>query len=451
MKITPGLLTIAICLFVTIDLFAQSTIDGEIRPRFEYRHGYNSIVDSGQAHAAFVDQRTRLNFGHKTEGYQMRISLQDIRAWGSQPQLNSTDGLSSIHEAWGEAFINKKLSLKFGRQEIILDDHRIFGNAGWEQQARSHDAVIFKIKTDSTFKLQIGGAYNQDKAQMATTFYSVPKSYKALQYLWAHKNFSKTLGVSVLVLNLGNQASRIQSGALISKDVYNQTIGTRLEYKKDKVKVGFNGYYQTGTRISGDGWTNSTITAGLLHIEASYKLTKKLTGVAGYETLSGTDPLETNKLKNNSFNPYFGTNHLFNGYMDYYYVGNHANSVGLTDLYLKLKFKSKKFEGGTDLHIFYSAQNVLDNTDTTGQSVLANTSLGTEIDLYGGFKLSKGVTLKFGYSHYFSTPTLGMLKGITFSDGTGRNDQINNWGWAMIVMKPKFLAGKKTASVAEKK
>ena len=153
MKTLIPIISIYILLASASQLMAQSTIDGEIRPRFEYIHGTKSPADSLQQNAAFIDQRTRINFGHKTDGYQAKVSLQDIRTWGSQSQLNRTDGLSSIHEAWGESFIHKKLSLKFGRQEIILDDSRIFGNVGWAQQGRSHDAFIFKIKSDSTLKI----------------------------------------------------------------------------------------------------------------------------------------------------------------------------------------------------------------------------------------------------------------------------------------------------------
>ena len=75
---------------ISVPTFAQFTLDGEIRPRFEYRNGFKIILDSTQDHAAFVDQRTRLNFGYKTEGYIFKISVQDIRVWGSQPQTVGT-------------------------------------------------------------------------------------------------------------------------------------------------------------------------------------------------------------------------------------------------------------------------------------------------------------------------------------------------------------------------
>ena len=35
--------------------------------------------------------------------------------------------------------------------------------------------------------------------------------------------------------------------------------------------------------------------------------------------------------ENNSFTPFYGTNHKFNGHMDYFYVGNHIGNVGLRE------------------------------------------------------------------------------------------------------------------------
>ena len=111
-----GLFSTALFLILGVYSYGQFTLDGEIRPRFEYRHGYKSVADSSQDPAAFVEQRTRLNFGYKTEGYIFKVSVQDVHVWGSQPQLINTaakqnnDGTYlSIHEAWGQALINDNL------------------------------------------------------------------------------------------------------------------------------------------------------------------------------------------------------------------------------------------------------------------------------------------------------------------------------------------------------
>ena len=65
------------------------------------------------------------DFGYKNEGYIFKVTVQDVRTWGSQPQIvgtaaqqNNDGAYISIHEAWGEALMSDKWSLKMGRQEI---------------------------------------------------------------------------------------------------------------------------------------------------------------------------------------------------------------------------------------------------------------------------------------------------------------------------------------------
>ncbi|HBC04625.1 MAG TPA: hypothetical protein DC015_10640, partial [Aequorivita sp.] len=71
--------------------FSQFTIDAELRPRFEYRHGYKTLFPDNADPATFVSQRTRLNFGYKTEKLHFYLSPQDVRVWGDVPQLNVAD------------------------------------------------------------------------------------------------------------------------------------------------------------------------------------------------------------------------------------------------------------------------------------------------------------------------------------------------------------------------
>ncbi|MEL6976895.1 MAG: hypothetical protein AAGL29_16140, partial [Bacteroidota bacterium] len=61
-------------------------------------------------------------------------------------------------------------------------------------------------------------------------------------------------------------------------------------------------------------------------------------------------------------------------------------------------------------------------------------SLGTEIDLVFTQKF-KGYALKIGYSHLFPTDGMYELKGVTEEDAASTQ----NWAWAMLIIKPKFL------------
>lgn len=430
---------------------AQFTLDGQLRPRFEHRDGYKTVATPDQNPANFIQQRTRLNFGYTSEGYKFKVVLQDVRVWGSQPQLVSDDGaLTTLHEAWGEAFVTDNFALKFGRQEIAYDDHRIFGTVGWAQQARSHDAAILKYKTD-LINAHAGFAYNQDAAGLTET-YAVNGSYKAFQYLWMNIKPSDNFNASVLFLNNGKQAEKLDSlsNVIDYKDNYSQTLGTRLTYKTGDLIAHGEFYKQMG--VMGD-WDETELDAMLFGADVGSQITSELKATIGYQYLSGqsqTDSSSSYQRIQHAFTPFYGTNHKFNGHMDYFYVGNHTNSVGLQDIFLKIKYvKKDKFSVGLDAHIFYAAADVYDpvQSATTGKIESMDKMLGTELDFSFGVDIAKGVHLKTGYSHMFDTETLASLKSVTYETGTnmgiGRNDQMNSWAWLMITINTTFISPKK--------
>jgi hypothetical protein len=124
--------------------------------------------------------------------------------------------------------------------------------------------------------------------------------------------------------------------------------------------------------------------------------------------------------------------------MDYFYVGNHVGSVGLNDFYFKLVYKHSKFTTGFTAHAFLANASVLDNDqlNNSGKITAMNPYLGTEIDLFAAFKLAPGTICKLGYSQMLATNTMEAIKG-------GDRNEINNWGYVMIIMKPTFFDSSK--------
>lgn len=423
---------------------AQLTFSGEFRPRAEYRHGFQTLADSAMDAAFFIDQRSRLKVDYKTESYRFKLSLQDIRTWGSVAQLNRVDGFTSVHEAWGEVFIKPGFSFKAGRQEIILDDHRIMGNVEWAQQARSHDAALLKYEKND-LKIHLAGAFNQNRPRLSTTNYTLA-NYKAMQFLWLHKNVSENLAFSILALNNGIQVDETDSlGNINFQTNYTQTVGAHVEGKAGAFALGFNGFYQMGATAEVDSRSTS---AFLLGLDASYKLSDNIKASLGAEIQSGNSQTDTTANYSDSqhaFTPFYGTNHKFNGYMDYFYVGNHIGSVGLLDLYAKLKYTKEKKYLGLDFHLFSSAADVLDQKAlaTDGELKAMPSTLGMEIDLSAGGPLAKGVMLKGGYSQMFGTETLASLRGVYDSMGNPYNRAFNNWAYVMVIIKPTFFQSEK--------
>ncbi len=402
--------------------FSQFTFSGEYRPRAEYRHGYKTLAYPDQDPAFFISQRARLKFNFKSKKFSVFFNLQDVRTWGSTSQLNISDGYFSIHEAWGEYLFTDYFALKVGRQELIYDNSRIFGNVGWAQQARSHDLALLKYSKE-TFKVHLGLAFNQDKEQLNTNIYTISNNYKTLQFLWFRKDFEK-VGGSILLLNNGIQYVDTSNGKGSVR--YSQTLGTYLNFKLGTFRLNVSGYYQLGKDPS-----NRDLSAGYFMGEVLKPFSSGFTPILGFEYISGTDQQSapSNESKNNSFTPLFGTNHKFNGHMDYFYVGNHANSVGLTDIYLIGKFNKGKFSPLLALHYFSSAATVLDPNNLS--NAMKN-YLGFEVDIALNVKLVEFVSLSVGYSQMFASKTMEAIKN-------GDHKAMNNWAWLMLTFTPQFF------------
>ena len=411
MKASKNLLLVLLTFFMT-STYAQLTVDAEVRPRFEYRHGFKTLFPNDTDPAAFVSQRTRLNATYKMEKMLFRLSFQDVRVWGDVPQLNSADnnGLS-VHEAWAQIFLKENFSLKAGRQEIIYDDSRIFGNVAWAQQARSHDVAMLKYKKGK-FKADLGAAFNQDSESLTGTVLTTPNTYKAFQFAWLHNDW-EDFSASFLILNNGLQYIADEESEDENETRYSQTVGTHLLYKKGKVGLSSNLYYQTGKDVA-----DNDLSAYLISLDGSYKVTDKIKLGLGGELISGNDNGAPSNGDNNAFTPFYGTNHKFNGLMDYFFVGNHANNVGLLDVNVKANFTlNTKSNINLAFHNFSAAADFTEK------------QLGNELDLVYTYKIQKGVTVKAGYSHLFESEGMEILKGNV--DGN-----TNNWGWVMLVVKP---------------
>ena len=417
---------IILCLISFISanqLMAQFQLSAEYRPRTEYRHGYKSMFTADDKAAFFTSQRMRLNGAYTLDKLKFGISLQDVRVWGDVPQQNSTSNQIMLYQGWAEYMFTKQFSIKIGRQELKYDDERIFGNVDWLQQARVHDLALFKY--EKNFKLHVGLAFNQESEKTKGTDYNIIGNYKSMQFVWFNKKIN-SLGLSLLFLNNGLQ-NKSTDAVPVYKMAFSQTFGTRLVYDKKMLSLFGATYYTTGKDI-----TLRNLSAYYATLGFNAKLNDNWGTGLGWELLSGTSQKEKKanlNYTNNSFTPFYGTNHKFNGYMDYFFVGNHLNSVGLNDFYGNIIYKKNKFNASITPHLFMAANDVL-NPVISGTSM--SKSLGTELDLVIGYKLADNIQVNGGYSQMIGTETLKALSG-------GDNKAMNNWAWVMITFKPEFI------------
>lgn len=405
---------------------AQFTLDGEFRPRTEYRHGFGSLIPDAAEAGFGISTRVRLNTSYMTDNYRVYVSLQDIMVWGENRQILPYDQNNSfaVFQAWAEIKLGENTSTKIGRQVLSYDDQRILGGLDWAQQGRNHDAALIKYKKDN-FILDVALAFNQDYSHptgfvSAGTAYNTTGffSYKTMQMLYMKQKWEKMTG-SLLLMNNGFQEFDAANNADGVSNL--QTLGTHLNYKNGSFGVAANAYLQSGQRQGAVDVKG----AYLLGLDFSYKVSPKVGLGAGLESISGNDG---GAGETGAFFPLYGTNHKFNGFMDYFYVGNHANSIGLVDLHVSANFILNK-----------SSSLMVKALNFRGEQALASgeKSLGTEIDLVYKKKF-KGYALVLGYSQMFANDGMYELKGITESAAAG----LQNWAWAMLVIKPKFLGSK---------
>ena len=459
------LIVFASFFFLSQQVRAQFTIDAELRPRGEVYHGYKALAAKKQETGFSISQRTRLNFGYGSKFIDLYVSLQDVRIWGSAPQLTmGTSPAPWLHQAFAVGKLAKWADIKVGRQEIIIEDHRIFGNVGWAQQARAHDAALLRFRPDEKTKLWIAGAYNQSGANLVGTLYTTPRNYKTMQILWMKRNFGK-FHASILFLNNGLQVNANDSIAFLGTDTvttfikyaekntyFSQTAGLRAGYGGEKFKAVAQFFYQfghngkftidsTGTSTSGEFGINRTkLNAMLARLDLMGKL-GSVTIDAGYEYQSGNSQVNPN-ANDEAFNPFFGTNHKFNGLMDYFYVGNHIGSVGLHDPFFGVKYTHKGFFIGATAHYFLAGGQV---NDPNNLGTAMSSGLGAELDIVTGYKFNEEVSLLAGYSNMFGTSTMEALKG-------GDRTALSNWGFLMVTYKPKlFNSDNFMKKLAEKK
>ncbi len=405
---------------------AQFTLTGEVRPRAEYRQGFKSLFPEGADAAFFVEQRSRLYMNYQAPKVKFQLNLQDVRIWGNASQIYKTDpALTNVHEAWAELSITDNWSAKFGRQELDYDGARFLGDLSWAQQSRTHDALLVKYENpEKGWKVHFGGAYNQnvpfEPGKLTGNFYTGVNNYKTMQYGWLNKKFEQG-NISFLLHNDGQQSA----DTTVS---YRQTLGTRWMQTFGKIKLDAELYYQTGEDIS-----QTDISAYLAALNLSTKI-GKTTLTIGTDYLSGTDAGET---KNSAFDPLYGTNHKFYGFMDYFYVGSPhrqaGRTLGLVDIFVKTAIPAGK-SGKLDLHLhgFSSPATVMDESGKEMSSYL-----GTEFDAVYTYNFFDGMaSLNLGYSQMFGTETLQQVKG-------GDRNSFNTWIWTMVTVKPVLFSTKK--------
>ena len=504
-RLISNLISLMFVLFMSLQSKAQLIVSGEVRTRTEFRDGVGTLKLKGNSSSFFTSQRTRLSLDYKINHVTFHTTIQDTRVWGQDlSTISNNDGSRlGLHEGWAEIQLANKydtsfrrslidyFAVKIGRQEIIYDDSRMLGNLDWLQQARRHDAIVFKLMHKG-WQADVGVAFNQNtdaynyngtyytpanvqpyikdsKGNLAATpaafipltndngisskngtpaIVSVASSnglyqnYKALEYLYVAKSFNKT---KISALALADQFGRY------GNDSVRNIAGTDTGYIYGKHfnRKGVNSRFTTGVFVNSflDNRKAFELTAAFYYqtgkdrdaqklnaysgtVALSY-IKSKFSYTAGWDYLSGDNAFSAS-TKNHRFDPLYGTPHKFWGLMDYFYVITGSPTGGLSDQFAKIKYRGagKRFTAEVNYHYFSLAKN---QKDLSGQAI--KKYLGSEVDLVTTYALNKITTLEYGFSLMAATKSMEYAKGIT----PGTANLTAYWSYLMIIIKPEFI------------
>ena len=467
----------AVAVMVTA-IFAGTTIaqatdfkfSGELQPRFE-SIGY-ADYDDRTAPTTMASTRARFNVAADVNpDVSAFLQLQSVGVWGADQNNNGTraatggaadqvsDQLGDVgfHQAYFtiKNVADTAVNAKVGRQEIILDGHRLLGNTVWTQGSQSHDAALLVhahgnhtflyafskgVETGAGVRAIMSGNNDNVNAQGAgdtSDFNS--------HVFWA--NFKGIMGgdVSLYAVGVDNDTDTT------SGDFW--TLGGRhvgklagLNYRVEAYKqIGSGGgAYVTGSSID-DAYTSKVADFDAemfgIRVGKTFKnVTWSPTVTLWYDYLSGTDDDDIKNGRWGTFHTLFDTGHKFYGLIDNYLhaAGNNTANLGLQDVAIKFKIKPRDgWVAKADFHHFMTAVNpgAQANIYTNGSTALSGASdrdFGQEIDLTVAHNYNANVKVTAGYSHYWATQTFGDIQSRAKTTGSDDAD------WFYVNTKVKF-------------
>jgi len=450
-----------------VALAADVSFSGQIRPRWQANDDFESTNNIRQN----FTQRTRLNAkANVNANTEVFLQFQSIGRWGSDTYLDGTgaaqdesgtrvsvgdaesasDGLADVgfHQAYVtlKNFMGQAVNAKIGRQQVVLDGHRLFGHTGWTDGGQSSDAIRLdhSAGNHTLNYVYIAGLENEATNTQTDANYNVHVFRANTQGVMG----GDLTGMFVIV------DDDTGSTAMDDDNTW-YTVGARqkgklggLDYRVEyyhqfgdgavrATAAGFSGAYTNVNQSANIDRNASMIGARIGKTFKNARLSPTIT--LWYDSLSGTDDSDAANNDWGTFDTHYDTGHKFYGFMDLYLPANGANSnfYGLQDIALKTKWKVSPtntfkadwhhFRTQTDLSDGDSDALVAQDAELVAQDGSGG-DLGSEVDLTLVHKYDSNTKLVFGYSHYFSSMALAAVRN------SGNNDD-SDWMYVMVDTK----------------
>jgi hypothetical protein len=483
------LLAIAVAVVMMATTVAQAadvSFSGEFRPRFNVDNDSSDTTDPN----SFFDTRVRLNAKASVNANtEVFLQFQSVGTWGRcNPTANSaragddatvaanvvagtcvgtregtgggagagdaaeaSDLLNDVgfHQAYLtlKNFAGQKVDMKIGRQEIVIDGHRLFGHTGWTQGAETKDAIrlTHAAGNHSLNYTYILGNEADGNGNSNSQDYSV------------HVLHAQTQGVMGGTLSGIFTLTNNDDGSVeMQDDEQWYTLGARQKGKLGGLDYRVEFYHQfgdAGTVAAGDmaivrtgvGTGADTVDRDAqmfgVRVGKTFKNSPwKPTVTLWYDVLTGQDDDDSAGGDWGQFDTMYDTGHKFYGFQDFYLnrAGAGTGFYGIQDYALKLKMSPRA--GWTlkaDYHHFRT-QTEIDGADADtvvaadgSLTAAMDPDLGSEIDLTVVHKYDANTKIVAGYSHYMTSYTFAELNG----GGGSTNNDDSDWSYIQIHTK----------------
>jgi len=441
-----------------VAIAADVSFSGQVRTRYESNEQGTNATNTDRNFTSGVDAndsistRMRLNANVKVnDSTSAFIQMQSNRNWGNDLDTstnnvfggsgnasftpNDADASVGLHQVYFtlKNFANLGLDAKVGKQEIVLDGHRLFGHTGWTTGANAHDAIRLTHKHGNSSLDYIFIVAAADGRAAVTDVGDVE-----VHVLRA--NFQGILGGNLTLMGVANVdgCGSTTANQCAGRDNNIFTFGVRQAGNLFGIDYRGEYYHQSGDATADAQLQDTGASFGKFDYTAAggsnaqvdrdaymfgVRIGKKFSNVAmkpsltiWYDQLSGTDDSDLAGNDYGTFNTLFDTGHKFYGHMDLFLSNINHGTQGLGLIDLAVKGSLQPMPGWTlkaAMHWFKTDTDPGSNQFMASQDVPSSVDddLGTEFDLALINKYNANTTLSVGWSQ-FAADRLFLLQTV---------------------------------------
>ena len=368
-------------------------LQAEIRPRLEYRYNYILPPADTISPDTYITQRNRVSMLYARKKWILKADIQEIHVWNEGGEISKA-GSVNFYQLYLESRF-RSVNFRIGRQGVLLDNGRIFSDAPWAQQGRSHEGIRV-MKDSKRISTALFFLFTRKYTDYFESLYSPVGSHRYKYLFMYYLNYKSGRHFSFNTIHSVDVFEDVKSTHTYSR----ANIGGRIELTYNKWYYTLNGYLQFGQYPFGKKLF-------AYYIQPEIKLTlKKAILRFGIEVLSGTSDSQQSAGHSGNFDVLYGVTWKFNGNLNMFTrFPADAGGKGLVNPYFFVTVPvNKKLSIRSDVHVFFTQYPLLNESR---QAV--NRYLGFENDLSLKYFPVKNVEINYGFSLFTYAAAMNYL------------------------------------------